>query len=88
MKEKYKIPTKLANDLAEDYLSSLIADVMIMDSKGKANKIRKLSESNEDQGDRNVQEYRGLQRAIFSALYKLMDGYKGYKITEAIKEGN
>jgi len=82
MSETYKLATKLASDLAEDYLASNIADMMITGSRAKAKAIRELSEANTDQGNRNVQEYRQGERAVCSALYKLINGYKGYKIVK------
>lgn len=82
MSDTYEIATSLANDLAEDYLASNIADMMITGSRGKAKAIRELSEANTDQASRNVQEYRRDRRAIYSAVYSLLDGYKGYKIVK------
>ena len=85
MNDTYELATRLASDLAEDYLASDISDMMITGSKDKANGIRELSESNTDQGNKHVQEYRREQRAIYVSLYKLINGYKGYKI---IKESD
>ena len=76
----YKLATFLASDLAEDYMASNISDMMITDSKAKA--IRELSEANTDQMSSSVQEYRRDQRAIYGALYSLIDGYKGFKIVK------
>ena len=78
----YKLATFLANDLAEDYMASNISDMMITDSKAKAKAIRELSEANTDQMSSSVQEYRRDQRAIYGALYSLIDGYKGFKIVK------
>lgn len=78
----YMVATMLANDLAEDNIASSIADMMIEGSIEKAKKIRKLSESNSNQLNDNVQEYRRVQRTIYSALSALLDGYGGYKIVK------
>tara|TARA_R110002050_G_scaffold157563_1_gene286177 strand:+ start:219 stop:473 length:255 start_codon:yes stop_codon:yes gene_type:complete len=82
MRDTYELATKLANDLAEDYIASKIADMMIPGSREKAKAIRELSEANADQSDRRVKEYRREQRAIHSSLYNLIKGYKGYKIVK------
>jgi hypothetical protein len=79
---KYAVATALANDLAEAYIASNIADVMITGSCEKAKAIRDLSEANTDQGNRNVQEYRSTQRVIYSALWDLLYGYGGYKLVK------
>ena len=79
--DTYKIATKLAADLAEDYLASNIADMMIEDAREKAADARKMSEDNHaDQLDPRVQEFRAGQRAIYGAVYSLIEGYKGYKL--------
>jgi len=82
MSDTYELATRLANDLAEDYMASNMADMMISGSKEKAKAIRELSEANTDQGDRGVQEYRREQRAIYSSLYDLIEGYRGYRIVK------
>lgn len=78
----YEIASKLADDLTVDYLASNIADMMITGSREKAKVIRKLSEDNTAQSNKHVQEYRRDRRAIYSALYDLVEGYHGYKIIE------
>ena len=82
--DTYKIATKLAADLAEDYLASNIADMMIEDAREKAAATRKMSEDSTfakvDQLDPRVQEFRAGQRAIYGAVYSLIEGYKGYKL--------
>ena len=85
--DKFKVAHSLACDLAERYMASNIADMMITGSKDKARAIRELSESNNDQCNRQVQEFRGYQRVIYSSLYNLIDGYNGYELvkTMAIK---
>ncbi|MFM7010925.1 MAG: hypothetical protein ACKO0Z_16655 [Betaproteobacteria bacterium] len=80
--QKHATATALANDLAEAYVASNIADMMIIGSREKAKAIRALSEANTDQGNRAVQEYRSTQRAIYSALWDLLDGYGGYKLVK------
>lgn len=80
--QKYEVATALANDLAEAYVASNIADMMITGASEKANAIRALSEANTDQMNRNVQEYRSVQRAIYSAVWSLLDGYCGYKLVK------
>lgn len=84
MNDTYEIATMLANDLAEDYLASNIADMIIPRSRDKAKAIRELSEANTDQMNKHVQEYRRYQRAIYSSLYKLIEGYNGYKIVKGV----
>jgi len=80
--QKCAVATALANDLAETYVASNIADMMITGSSEKAKAIRALSEANTDQMNRTVQEYRSVQRAIYSALWDLLDGYGGYKLVK------
>jgi len=82
MVDTYELATSLANDLAEDYFAGNIADMMIEGGRDKAKDIRELSESNTDQLNKHVQEYRREQRVIYSALYDLIEGYKGYKIVK------
>lgn len=82
MNNTYKIATKLANDLAEEYLASDFCDMMISDGAEKAKKVRELSEANTDQLAPLVQKYRSYQRAIYSSLYPLIEGYNGYKIVK------
>jgi len=78
----YELADKLSADLAEDYLASNIADMMITGSREKAKAIRILSDSNKDQFNKHVQEYRSERRAIYSSLYKLINGYGGYQIVK------
>ena len=82
MSDIYELATSLAGDLAEDYLASNISDMMIPGSRDKAKAIRELSDANTDQGNKHVQEYRREQRAIYSALYSLIEGYNGYRIVK------
>lgn len=82
MSTTYELATKLANDMAEDYIASNLSEMMIPGGRKKAAAIRKLSEDNTDQMNKHVQEYRSTQRIIYSSLYDLIEGYKGYKIVE------
>ena len=82
--QTYEIATKLANDLAEEYVGINIADMMIEDSKAKAKRIRALSEENVNTLHPAIQEYRESQRAIYGAIYNLIEGYHGYKICEIV----
>ncbi len=81
-KKKYEIATALANNLAESYILSNIADMMIAGSREKAKSIRALSDSNADQNNRAVQEYRAAQRTIYSAVWDLLDGRCGYRLVK------
>jgi len=82
MGRTYDISSKLAADLAERYLVSDMGDMMITGAREKAKTIRALSESNKDQLNKHVQEFRRNERVIYASLYKLVDGYGGYKIVE------
>lgn len=82
MSKTYELATKLANDLAEDHLASTIANMMVEDNKPMAKAIRELSESNTNQSNGQVQEYRSYQHVIYSVLYELIDGYGGYKLVK------
>lgn len=80
--QKYTIANSLASDLAERYLAVNMADMMIVNAEEKAQIIRTASETNTDQMNRAVQEYRRTQRAIYSALWCLLDGYGGYSLVK------
>ena len=57
--------------------------MMITGGKDKAHAVRLLSEANTNQCDVRVQRYRCDQRAMYSAIYSLIEGYKGYKLIKA-----
>ena len=80
----YKIAHELAGDLAEDYLASNIADMMITGGRDKAKFVRDLSDSNKDQVNKHDQRYRSDCRVIYGSLCSLLEGegYKGYKIVK------
>lgn len=78
--EKYKTAKSLAADLAEEYMADLISDMMILNGREKANAVRNMSEANIDQLDSRVQEFRGYERTLYSAICQLIGGYKGYKL--------
>lgn len=80
--ETYKLANFLANNLTEDYMAANISDMMITGGEAKAKAVRELSEANTDQMDGRVQEYRRDRRAIYGAIYSLIDGYKGFKIVK------
>lgn len=88
MNSTYEIATRLANDLAERYLASDFSDMMISGGAEKAKKVRESSEANDDQSAPLVQNYRAYQRVIYSSLYTLLSGYKGYQIVKIKQDDN
>ena len=78
----YQIADELSGDLAEKYIASNMSDEMIKGGKEKAKAIRELSDSNLNQMDPRVQNYRTEKRAMLSAIYNLMEGHGGYKIVK------
>jgi len=81
-KEIYKLAKSLSEDLAEDYIATNMQEMMIEDYKIRAKNIRKCSEEDTNPGDSAVQDYLRYQRCIYDAVYSLLEGYKGYKITK------
>ena len=81
----YQVANELSSDLAEKYIASNISDAMITGGKEKAKEIRELSDSNLNQMDSRVQDYRREKRAMLSAIYSLFEGYDGYKIVKMQK---
>lgn len=77
-----EVARSLAGDLAEDAMASNIAEMMIPGSREVAKAIRERSDENIDQLDHMVHEYRATYRAIYSALWTLLDGHKGYKLAK------
>lgn len=85
-KNKFEIADDLASKFAEDCVVSECIDMMIVDGSKIAKAIRHNSESNIDVASRNVQTFRANQRAIYSALWYLLDGKYGYKLVPIEKD--
>jgi len=79
--DDYKLAKSLSEDLAENYVATNLQEMMIEDYKIIARNIRKCSEEDINSGHSTVQDYRKYQRCIYDAVYSLLEGYKGYKIT-------
>lgn len=77
---QYEIAHAIGSDLAEQYMAANISEMMIEGGARMAKEIRALSEANTNQGDKSVQEYRSIQRAMYSAVWKMLDGHGGYRL--------
>lgn len=84
--EESIIANAIAADLAEYQLAADIAGAMVRNPDEKARAIRQLSESNADQANGNVQEYRAAKRIITNAASALLRGCGGYKLVEQTEE--
>ena len=84
--DTYRLAALLANNMAVRYMASNISDMMITDGVKKAEVIRDQSKRNINQMDPRIQEFRRDERAIYSAVYYLLEGYNGYKIVKVDDE--
>ena len=80
--DNYEFIDALAGDLAEKYLASGLSDRCYPNSKEMAKAVREASELNVDD-DNMIQTYRGHERVINFAIYRLLKEYKIVKISEA-----
>ncbi len=85
--DTYSIAQSLASDLAENQTAAEIASCFIENAAEKAKEVRARSDG---QGiwfghQTNEDEYHFNQRAIYGAIYSLLEGYKSYRL---IKEDN
>lgn len=77
--ENYELANALASDLAEAYLADGLSDRCYPNSKEMAKAVREASELNVND-DNMIQTYRGHERVIGFAIYKLLKKYKIVKI--------
>jgi len=74
MASEFKKAMALSTNIAEEYLASNIADMMLANAKKKAKSIRNNSENNIDPMSPAVQQFRRDERAIYYAIRILMKG--------------
>ena len=79
--DNYELIDALAGDLAEKYLADGLSDRCYPNSKEMAKAVREASELNVND-DNMIQTYRGHERVINFAIYRLLKEYKIVKIPE------
>ncbi len=82
MSDTYQTAMSLAADLAEDNLAANISEMFIEHGKARAAEFRAASEAGLHHDVPAVREYENTKRAIYGAVYDLLNGYKGWKLVK------